>query len=282
MYGQLNNLSSNLEKSKHLNLEIILVHDEQDALTQGSLEDLLERFPTIKTTLLRKTVNSPGLARNLGIKIAEGEWIAFWDADDEVFPEMYIELIREANEVKAQVAVGLIETYSVGSIPSAPHLYKLSHDFEAAVLDLAYLPGFTRFIFKRDAFSTFKFPKYLLGEDLEFLASTNFLDYRLHLSDLVLYRYYIKTGSQATNRSDLGAELVEVCKKLLSNLRSSSHIMKTYLILQILRVSLSIGKHPTNLLFALKVISKLLMLYPQYFFRSAYSLLRRRNEFRIR
>lgn len=67
------------------NFELIIVND---ASTDGSVEEV-QKFNDQHIRLLHRDTPGPGgyAARNLGIKKAKGQWIAFLDADDEWFPE---------------------------------------------------------------------------------------------------------------------------------------------------------------------------------------------------
>ncbi len=71
--------------------ELIIVND---ASTDGSVEEVLTfRDPRIR--LLNRSFPGPGgyAARNLGIKEARAEWVAFLDADDEWYPD-HLEKMR--------------------------------------------------------------------------------------------------------------------------------------------------------------------------------------------
>jgi len=75
---------SSVLKQTYSNIEIIIVNDGSDQIYLNKLKNLQSNHPEIK--ILHKKNEGAGLARNLGIKIAKGKYIAFLDADDEWRP----------------------------------------------------------------------------------------------------------------------------------------------------------------------------------------------------
>lgn len=57
-----------------------------------------------KVTYLRKQRGGPASARNAGIRVASGEWIAFLDADDVWMPNLLEKLVKGAEETGADLA----------------------------------------------------------------------------------------------------------------------------------------------------------------------------------
>lgn len=81
--------------------ELLLVND---ASTDNSLEEML-KFSDPRIRILHRPAPGPGAgpARNLGIREAKAEWVAFLDADDEWYPEhlkKMNELIERFPDVK--------------------------------------------------------------------------------------------------------------------------------------------------------------------------------------
>jgi glycosyltransferase involved in cell wall biosynthesis len=72
--------------------EVIIV---DDASTDNSVEEV-EKFKDRRIQILHREQPGPGgyAARNLGIKEAKADWVAFLDADDEWYPQ-HLEKMRE-------------------------------------------------------------------------------------------------------------------------------------------------------------------------------------------
>jgi glycosyltransferase involved in cell wall biosynthesis len=73
-------------KQTYTNYELIIV---DDASTDGTPEFITEKYPDIRLLALQKNRGAGG-ARNEGINIAQGSFIAFLDSDDEWLPN-YLE-----------------------------------------------------------------------------------------------------------------------------------------------------------------------------------------------
>lgn len=76
---------SSVLRQTYANFEVIVI---DDASTDGSAERIKE-FKDKRIRLLHRTVPGPGgyAARNLGIRTARAQWVAFLDADDEWLPD---------------------------------------------------------------------------------------------------------------------------------------------------------------------------------------------------
>lgn len=84
--------------------EIIAVDDCSTDHSLAVLKDYESRFPE-KFRAIHSEVNlRQGGAKNIGMKLAKGEWIGFIDSDDWITPDMYERLIERAEETGADLA----------------------------------------------------------------------------------------------------------------------------------------------------------------------------------
>lgn len=78
-------------------IEILLVDDGSEDASAQICDRYAEDYPD-KVRVIHKENQGLGPARNSGLEIARGEYVAFLDSDDTVEPEMYEELYEKAVE----------------------------------------------------------------------------------------------------------------------------------------------------------------------------------------
>ncbi|MCM1122190.1 MAG: glycosyltransferase [Eubacterium sp.] len=83
--------------------EIIAVDDCSTDRSYAILQEYERRFPD-KVRAVHSEVNRhQGGAKNIGLKMAQGDWIGFIDSDDWIAPDMYRKLIARAEETGADL-----------------------------------------------------------------------------------------------------------------------------------------------------------------------------------
>lgn len=99
----LGNCFSCLDNSAYKNLEIIFV---DDGSTDNTAE-IIKRYAAERENVLYERVNHTGVAgaRNKGLELAGGEYITFYDADDEITPNHFSNLKRALESTEADVSV---------------------------------------------------------------------------------------------------------------------------------------------------------------------------------
>lgn len=84
--------------------EIIAVDDASTDNSFAILKDFEQRFPDRFHAVHSEVNKHQGGAKNIGLRMAKGDWIGFIDSDDWITPDMYEKLIRKAEETGADLA----------------------------------------------------------------------------------------------------------------------------------------------------------------------------------
>lgn len=196
-------------------LEIILVDDGSPDNCPALCDEYAKQFPHIK--VIHKKNGGLGYARNSGMEIAEGEYIAFVDSDDYVESETFQKLYTLARETNADVVYFTFRIFddqgNTWGMPWAANEkgYHTEEDLRGYILDMAGSPpkakddhevpvsvwsGFYRNDIIRKHELRFKNERELINEDLlfniEFLLKAShiytvpdaFYRYRTNLSSL--------------------------------------------------------------------------------------------------
>ena len=89
------------------NLEIIIVNDGSTDNSKKVMDWYNRKYAGI-VHVKHQDNKGPSLARNVGIKVAKGEYIAFLDSDDMVHPNMYKLLVDHGHINKLDCVIGKV------------------------------------------------------------------------------------------------------------------------------------------------------------------------------
>lgn len=189
------------------NLEIIVVDDESSDHTPEVLGKYASENPKVR--FLRKKNGGEYAARLSGVEIAKGSWIGFVDADDEVEPQMYELLLRNALENHVQIShCGYKVIYGDGKVEYLQNSgLRKKQDRETAIRDLLeeriMETGLCSKLFRRDLFEG-------LWQWMDFSIVNNgdlLMNYYLFskadaafLEDVCPYHYLIRQGSASRRK----------------------------------------------------------------------------------
>ncbi|MCI8946283.1 MAG: glycosyltransferase [Lachnospiraceae bacterium] len=84
-------------------MEILAIDDCSQDNTYGLLQEYEREYPGLVRALQTPENRKQGGARNLGLCMAQGEWIGFMDGDDWAAETMYEKLLRRAMETGADM-----------------------------------------------------------------------------------------------------------------------------------------------------------------------------------
>ena len=238
MSGKLSNLKKTFEECSEKDIEFVIVHDEQDEDTQNELEELVTTFRDLKIMLFRKTFNSPGLARNYGISKSNGLWFCFSDSDDVPYTANLRRTAIIADKANADVGIGnlLISSEDRETLVQSKYLEHINRNGLAAFVQN---PGFTRFVFRSKQFKSVEFPKLRMAEDQVYLARSKFLDRKIYVTNLLLYKYNVDVVGQATKNPNSLNELSDSLPLIYNLTRLSSSNTTKLLQMLVFRLSLT-------------------------------------------
>lgn len=172
-------------------IELIIV---DDGSTDGTAE-LCRRLSEYHAgvTALRKENGGPSSARNLGLKAAKGEYIAFVDSDDGLDPHMYEKLIRSIEESGADIALCGFDSTESSEQPSEDGAFTdKKEDMLELLTDIrrGFGWGVWNKVYKRELLLGLEFDESLrINEDLDFNIRAFLKASAISYTEARLYHY---------------------------------------------------------------------------------------------
>ncbi|MBZ9536856.1 glycosyltransferase [Cytobacillus oceanisediminis] len=190
---------TSLIKQTYNNLEIILIND-------GSTDasgDICDRYSETDSRIIVIHKENGGLsdARNKGLDIASGEYIAFVDSDDYINKEMYSLLYESLTESNSDISeVGYMEVsddYSKSDIiePFQTTLYDKKTALVSTITDQHCRTYVWNKLYKKELWEDVRFPAGKLFEDAYTTYKVINKVSRLIKLDCKLYYYYQRADS---------------------------------------------------------------------------------------
>jgi glycosyltransferase involved in cell wall biosynthesis len=223
MAGKLQFLEENLDECVGLDVEVLLVHDHYEDATCNELKEIAKKVaPNLSVKILETDSRGVSGARNLGLKFANGTWIAFVDSDDRFVPSLYVEMVLEASKREKEIALGNFSRFnSVSKVLTSVKLV----DFRLRISysKLGRNPGLWRWAFLSSRISQCHFKPLELGEDLDFLLQVNPYDQEIHFSDASIYSYSTNFQGQATSNPQVLRQLPKILTVAYETCTNSHH-----------------------------------------------------------
>ena len=202
------------------NLEIIVVDD-------GSTDqswDIIEKFASTDSRIIKIQQENVGVsaARNRGLEIANGDFIGFVDADDEILPDMYEFLLSNALKYNADIShcgfewvknVEVIPFHNTGMLLVQNHNEGIIEILEGKLIE----PGIWTKLYRRKIISKVRFSEGIKwNEDLLFNVEA-FNNAQISVfEDVVKYRYFqnVASASQSVFTEDMAKDIFEVSLRI--------------------------------------------------------------------
>lgn len=196
------------------NIAVVIAHDKSNDNTGQLLSEFLKNQDNSLITLIEVDVQSPGLAKNSGLEIATTEWVMFADADDFVFVDKVLQLLKIAEFNQSEVGIGGYKAINVNSGQNSV--------FTPTSTDLAThlvaTMGCWRFLFKKKAIGDIRFASYRMAEDFLFVYEMLRKTDKISISNSLVYEYYFGGESNLTSNPRNMPDMLKVIQqmKLLS------------------------------------------------------------------
>jgi hypothetical protein len=192
MSGRLQKLEKWIhELSENPQVEVVVVHDCSDDSTEAELKSICKKYQSI--ILIQGSYGNPGSARNAGLKICTGNWVSFWDCDDQPNTNEFLGLIGQIELINPEIGFGRyrILNENSGLVTEAPFWASAK---EKNLNIVALNPGIWRIIFLRELLDGMFFKPLRMAEDQIFISEAIVKATELKFFDNIVYTYF--TGSE--------------------------------------------------------------------------------------
>ena len=198
-------------------IEIILVDDGSIDNSPAICDEYKEKYPDI-IKVIHKENQGLGYARNSGVEVAQGEYIAFIDSDDTIEPTMYEEMYEKALEnnydlVMCDVNIiwvesgrnSIVATYQNTEIDLADYLAK-GNNITYSVNKL----------YKRNIWNENKYEK-MLFEDIALIPSLVTKYPHIGYVKKAFYNYFRRENTISTSFVGDMVDIVSAFRKFINN-----------------------------------------------------------------
>lgn len=209
----------------HKDLQVILI---DDGSTDKSGE-ILDAYQKTDSRIIVKHIENSGVskARNLGLSIATGDYIAFVDSDDTIKPDMYESLLKIAEEYNAEIVTSdfLFNGSSIKNSLDENTFYDEEQIKEKVLPQFSYNNSIGVFAFTNKIFSRtliinnniLFYEGFSYQEDLMFMINIYGNAKSLYYLPKAFYEYVpLPTGLYSSYRSNSGEKFIEARKRMLS------------------------------------------------------------------
>jgi len=200
----LNECVDSLLSQTYPNIELILVDDGSPDKCPQICDSYAEKYSNIRA--IHKPNGGVSDARNVGMSVATGEYIAFFDSDDVADPGLYQTAIELMTQYDAQVVCFNCKNFKVldnGEIVSKPRYRDTGtinvltgEEALIQVLSFGYIGNavITK-LYRRDVLSGISFAKGLIFEGAIHTASVFLRAERVVRTTAPLFNYRVRKGS---------------------------------------------------------------------------------------
>lgn len=199
-----------LLQQTYKDLEIILIDDGSTDHSLSICLDYARRDPRV--VVLDKQNGGQASARNMGLDLAKGDYIAFIDSDDTVSTDLFEKNITffTADTALEVVQFPIYRNYGVDTafkdIPATGYFTGTSSLFSGWLEEDRISWIVCNKLFRKSVFSQLRFKEGMVYEDNDMVAEVLAIVQKLYISDQGMYYYHVRSNSTTTSSHSLKKE----------------------------------------------------------------------------
>jgi glycosyltransferase involved in cell wall biosynthesis len=269
------NLAKILSEKCPDGLKLIVVSDSKLINDHVSVNRIVQESANPTTRVVHGDFQNPGKARNIGLRSAEAEWVAFLDSDDEIDFDKLLLLVKNADLKSAQLAIGGI--YYVFE-DDTKNCHSFLNPSISIFSNLSLTPAFTRIVFNKSILWDDPFPNFRMAEDQCFVLGCLSSKPIIYCEEIYFYGYSIGKSDQLTkdlaSLQDLFQSISYICSILDGLSFDSRRVAYTMIIRQSITFYMTVGLHlKKNSLALVVLLSKITARNPWLLARSLFLVL---------
>lgn len=200
------------------NIEVIVINDGSKDKTQQILEEYKQDNP--KLVLINKENGGVSSARNQGIEVAQGDYITFVDADDELLPNGIQNLVDGAQNYNADMVIG--QYFREKEFKFEPIIWEGLQGVKNSLLDHPYTYTAWSKLYRKELFGDVYFVEGIrIHEDDLFVLMCLMKKPKVAIIDKSVYKINETVGS--ASRSAFSEKFLDILKVLEIKIDLISH-----------------------------------------------------------
>jgi glycosyltransferase involved in cell wall biosynthesis len=198
------------EVSTHSHIETFVIHDFADEATGNELELICAKLQNVY--FIEGRFGNPGSARNIGLRACKGEWITFWDCDDEPNIPKFLRLLESVVQDNSDICIA---NYNIRNEINGTITEKLpwSGDFKEDIRTFALNPGIWRIIFNKKVINKISFNPLKMAEDQIFICEAMLNANSVKFVNDRIYTYFIGSLNHLTKNKVAQQDLLPAMQR---------------------------------------------------------------------
>jgi teichuronic acid biosynthesis glycosyltransferase TuaG len=238
--------------------QVIIVNDLQAGASGQIVQNLISSLGHHDLKYLEGNFGNPGAARNLGLNVADGKWIAFWDSDDLPLVSQFRLGLELAEKENCEILIG---SFNLRRDCDTRYLKEYVIKAQEELLsEVTLRPGVWRFAFRRELLEDVNFPHSRMGEDQAFLSQLSIFERKISIFGSPIYEYFTGEVGHVVNEDDAMDDMkvsIQSIRKSIDVQKGRSRQLSKQLLVKLLISCLKNGSFQTKIWSSSRLLSAL-------------------------